>query len=188
LHDTARLRLHQAVEHYAQANPREVRGTSLRRYWRARVHWKPGSWHLPLALHLDERPIGIRDIWASDFARVRSGRHRVLDHPQRARETGTAPQAGAAVLELAFGQLGAEEACTEYPDGNHASEKVSRKLGYTATDSTWSTGTTQGARPDTGSASAAGPGRKTAMARPASSPLGKAGRHWSPTAHVLSAR
>jgi RimJ/RimL family protein N-acetyltransferase len=34
------------------------------------------------------------------------------------------------VLELAFGHLGAEEACTEYLHGNHASEKVSRKLGY----------------------------------------------------------
>jgi hypothetical protein len=34
------------------------------------------------------------------------------------------------VLELAFGHLGAEEACTEYLDGNHTSERVSRKLGY----------------------------------------------------------
>jgi hypothetical protein len=34
------------------------------------------------------------------------------------------------VLELAFGHLGAEEACTEYLHGNHASKKVSRKLGY----------------------------------------------------------
>jgi RimJ/RimL family protein N-acetyltransferase len=36
-----------------------------------------------------------------------------------------------AVLELAVGHLGAEEARTGYLDGNHASEKVSRKLGYT---------------------------------------------------------
>ena len=44
---------------------------------------------------------------------------------------GYGTEARAAVLELAFGHLGAEEACTEYLDGNHASEKVSRKLGYT---------------------------------------------------------
>ncbi len=44
---------------------------------------------------------------------------------------GYGTEARAAVLELAFGQLDAAEACTEYLDGNHASEKVSRKLGYT---------------------------------------------------------
>lgn len=51
--------------------------------------------------------------------------------PAASKAAGTALRARVAVLELAFGHLGAEEACTEYLDGNHASEKVSRKLGYT---------------------------------------------------------
>lgn len=101
----------------------------LQRYWRALAHWKPDSWHLPLAIYLDERPIGVQDMWANDFARVRSvGTGSWISRGEQGHGYGA--EARTAVLELAFGQLGAEEACTEYLDGNHASEKVSRKLGY----------------------------------------------------------
>ena len=101
----------------------------LQRYWRALAHWKPESWHLPLAIYLDGRPIGIQDMWANDFARLRSvGTGSWVTLSEQGNGYGT--EARLAVLELAFGHLGAEEACTEYLDGNHASEKVSRKLGY----------------------------------------------------------
>jgi RimJ/RimL family protein N-acetyltransferase len=43
---------------------------------------------------------------------------------------GYGTEARSAVLDLAFGHLGAAEALTEYVEGNHASERVSRKLGY----------------------------------------------------------
>ena len=46
---------------------------------------------------------------------------------------GYGTEARAAVLDLAFGHLGALEALTEYTEGNHASERVSRKLGYVPT-------------------------------------------------------
>lgn len=102
----------------------------LQRHWRALAHWKPESWHLPLAVYLDGRPIGIQDIWASDFARLRSvGTGSWITRTEQGHGYGT--EARAAVLELAFGHLDAEEACTEYIEGNHASEQVSRKLGYT---------------------------------------------------------
>ncbi|HEX6525719.1 MAG TPA: GNAT family protein [Streptosporangiaceae bacterium] len=102
----------------------------LQRYWRALAHWKPESWHLPLAIYLDGQPIGIQDMWASDFARLRSvGTGSWVTRSEQGHGYGT--EARLAVLELAFGHLGAQEACTEYLDGNHASEKVSRKLGYT---------------------------------------------------------
>ena len=58
------------------------------------------------------------------------GGPRVLDHPA-SKGRGYDTKACAFVLELAFGYLGAEQACTEYLDGNHASEEVPRKLGYT---------------------------------------------------------
>ena len=141
----------------------------LQRYWRARAHWKPESWHLPLALYLDGRPIGSQDMWASDFAPPPVGRHRILGHPQRAGPR-VRHRGRLAVLELAFGHLGAEEACTEYLDGNHASEKVSRKLGYA------DNGQHPVYRDDTrrtteyGSAWTARPGRPTVTAHPASSP------------------
>jgi hypothetical protein len=44
----------------------------LQRHWRALAHWKPDSWHLPLTVYLNRQPIGIQDIWAGDFARLRS--------------------------------------------------------------------------------------------------------------------
>jgi RimJ/RimL family protein N-acetyltransferase len=86
----------------------------LQRHWRALAHWKPGSWHLPLVVFLAAEPVGMQDLWAEEFAQRRS--------------VGT--EARAAVLDLAFGHLGALEALTEYTEGNHASERVSRKLGY----------------------------------------------------------
>jgi RimJ/RimL family protein N-acetyltransferase len=101
----------------------------VQRYWRALAHWKPDSWHLPLAIYRDGRPIGIQDVWANDFVRVRSvGTGSWISRGEQGHGYGT--EARIAVLELAFGPLGAEEACTEYVDGNHASEKVSHKLGY----------------------------------------------------------
>ncbi len=101
----------------------------LQRYWRALAHWKPESWHLPLAVFLGGRPVGVQDLWANDFARVRSvGTASWITRGEQGRGYGT--EARAAVLELAFGQLGAAEACTEYLEGNFGSEKVSRKLGY----------------------------------------------------------
>jgi RimJ/RimL family protein N-acetyltransferase len=102
----------------------------LQRYWRALAHWKPASWHLPLGVYLGERPIGTQDMWANDFARLRSvGTGSWISRDEQGHGYGT--EARVAVLELAFGHLGADEACTEYLDGNHASERISRKLGYT---------------------------------------------------------
>jgi len=101
----------------------------LQRYWRALAHWRPESWHLPLAICLGGRPIGVQDVWANDFAHVRSvGTGSWISRPEQGCGYGT--EARVAVLELAFGCLGAEEACTEFLAGNVASEKVSRKLGY----------------------------------------------------------
>jgi RimJ/RimL family protein N-acetyltransferase len=102
----------------------------LQRHWRALAHWAPESWHLPLAIYLGGRPIGIQDLWGNDFARVRSvGTASWVTRGEQGDGYGT--EARAAVLELAFGQLGAHEACTEHLAGNHASDRVSRKLGYT---------------------------------------------------------
>src|SRR6266446_5309029 len=78
----------------------------LQRYWRALAHWKPESWHLPLAVYLDGRPVGVQDMWAHDFARVRSvGTASWITRGEQGLGYGT--EARAAVLELAFGQLGA---------------------------------------------------------------------------------
>ena len=101
----------------------------LQRHWRALAHWKPLSWHLPLAVFLGAEPIGMQDLWAEDFAARRSvGTGSWITRARQGRGYGT--EARSAVLDLAFGHLGAIEALTEYTEGNHASERVSRKLGY----------------------------------------------------------
>jgi RimJ/RimL family protein N-acetyltransferase len=102
----------------------------LQRHWRALAHWRPESWHLLLAVFTDDEPIGVQNMWADDFARCRSvGTGSWITRSRQGRGHGT--EARAAVLQLAFGHLGALEAHTEYLDGNRASERVSRKLGYT---------------------------------------------------------
>jgi RimJ/RimL family protein N-acetyltransferase len=102
----------------------------LQRHWRALAHWKPGSWHLPLAVFLAGEPAGMQVLWAEDFAVRRSvASDSWITRARQGRGYGT--EARAAVLELAFGRLGAAEALTDYTEGNHASERVSRKLGYT---------------------------------------------------------
>jgi RimJ/RimL family protein N-acetyltransferase len=101
----------------------------LQRHWRALAHWEPAGWHLPLAVFLGAEPIGMQDLWAQEFARRRSaGTGSWITRARQGRGYGT--EARAAILDLAFGHLGAAEALTEYIEGNHASERVSRKLGY----------------------------------------------------------
>jgi len=101
----------------------------LQRRWRALVHWKPSSWHLPLAVFLAAEPVGMQDLWAEEFARRRSvGPGSWITRTRQGRGYDT--EARAAVLDLAFGHLSVLEALTEHTEGNHASERVSRKLGY----------------------------------------------------------
>ena len=101
----------------------------LLRHWRALAHWKPASWHLPLAVFMADEPVGVQDLWAEDFAQRRSvGTGSWITRARQGRGYGT--EARAAVLDLAFGHLGAAEALTEYTEDNGASERVSGKLGY----------------------------------------------------------
>ena len=101
----------------------------LQWHWRALAHWKPDSWNLPLAVFADGEPIGRQDLFADDYPRVRAvGTGSWLTRGLQGNGYGT--EARAAVLELAFGCLAALEANSLFVGGNHASERVSRKLGY----------------------------------------------------------
>jgi RimJ/RimL family protein N-acetyltransferase len=101
----------------------------FQRHWRALADWRPESWHLPLAVYLDRRPIGVQALWATDFSRLRSvGTGSWISLTEQGHGYGT--ETRAAVLELAFDHLGAEEARTDYLEGNIASQRVSQKLHY----------------------------------------------------------
>lgn len=85
---------------------------------------------LPREHELPALAVAARDIAGPDgFAKRRSvGTGSWITRTRQGNGYGT--EARAAVLDLAFGHLGAAEALTEYIEGNHASERVSRKLGY----------------------------------------------------------
>lgn len=101
----------------------------VQRYWRSLAHWKPESWHLALAVYMDDELVGVQDIWASDFVRARSvGTGSWITRSRQGKGFGT--ESRSAALEFAFSCLMAGEARTEYYHGNIASERVSRKLGY----------------------------------------------------------
>ncbi len=101
----------------------------LLHWWHERGSWSPTDWKLGLVVIADGQPIGIQDVLATDFGRrrtVRSGSW--LGLPFHGRGYGT--EMRAAVLWLAFEELGAAVAESGYIDGNEASARVSAKLGY----------------------------------------------------------
>jgi RimJ/RimL family protein N-acetyltransferase len=101
----------------------------LAHWWRTRGGWSPGEWTLGLAAIADGRPIGIQDLTARDFAHRRTvltGSWLGLPHHR----LGYGTEMRAAVLWLAFEELGALVAESGYLDGNAASARVSAKLGY----------------------------------------------------------
>ncbi|MEU0571534.1 GNAT family N-acetyltransferase [Nonomuraea sp. NPDC005983] len=101
----------------------------LQRHWRALAHWRPTGWDLHLAIRVDGMAVGVQNLWATDFATVRSVETGSwITREQQGKGYGT--EARAAVLELAFAYLHAAEAYTSYVEGNVASERVCHKLGY----------------------------------------------------------
>jgi RimJ/RimL family protein N-acetyltransferase len=101
----------------------------LLHWWGQRGTWSPDHWTLGLAAVFDGEPIGIQDLTARDFATRRSVlTGSWLGSAFHGRGLGT--EMRAAMLWLAFQELGALEAVSGYVDGNDASRRVSEKLGY----------------------------------------------------------
>lgn len=104
-----------------------------RSVWEARAAWAPGSWSLPFAVAREGDLIGCQWLegpaWAAD---------RTVDSSSwlvpEARGQGIGRLARTAVLQFAFGALGAEEAVTSAWTDNAASLRVSSALGYEMVD------------------------------------------------------
>jgi RimJ/RimL family protein N-acetyltransferase len=92
--------------------------------------WQPERWSFNLVTFLAGRPIGSQGMRAEDFAA-----HRVVDTGSWLGEAfqrqGLGTEMRAAVLELAFRELGARAATSGSVFGNESSKRVSEKLGYT---------------------------------------------------------
>jgi RimJ/RimL family protein N-acetyltransferase len=91
--------------------------------------WQLECWSLNLLAFLAGRPIGSQGMRAEDFAE-----QRVVDTGswlgQSFQRQGLGTEMRAAVLELAFRELGARAATSGSVLGNESSKRVSEKLGY----------------------------------------------------------
>jgi RimJ/RimL family protein N-acetyltransferase len=94
--------------------------------------WSPLDWHLDLLVWAEGELAGNQELHAKSFREtgvVGSGSW--LGAPFQGQGIGT--EMRTAVLELAFGGLGALAATSGWLDGNRASARVSEKLGYRET-------------------------------------------------------
>lgn len=109
--------------------PADVARAVLQKHWKALGAWTPQEWGLKLVVFHEGTVIGIQEISAKEFAvrrEVSSGSWL----GQRYQGKGFGVEMRAAVLDLGFTGLGAEEAVSFALAGNVASLAVSRKLGY----------------------------------------------------------
>ncbi len=112
-----------------EANRRAV---VMQGYWRALGLWSPSDWMLPFVVRRAGEVIGVQWLEGPDY---------LTDHTVDSsswlvpgeRGRGLGRQMRAAVLDLAFGPLGAEAAISSAVTANAASLGVSQSLGYHAT-------------------------------------------------------
>ena len=101
----------------------------LREHWRGLAEWSVSEWHLRLGAFRDRSPLGVVTLWARDFPVVRQVTTSSWLGIKNQRQ-GYGTEARTGLLTLAFDHLGANTARTEVFQDNHASQGVSRKLGY----------------------------------------------------------
>jgi RimJ/RimL family protein N-acetyltransferase len=114
---------------WTDAPPVERARGLLQYHWSEWAAWQPSAWTLNLVAELDGAIVGTQGLMAADFAVLREvstgswvGR--------RHQRQGIGTEMRAAVLHLAFAELGAEYAVSAAFADNAASYAVSRRLGY----------------------------------------------------------
>ncbi|MGW7350304.1 GNAT family N-acetyltransferase [Streptomyces sp. NPDC054784] len=124
------------ISFYADNPEREWRW--LRAVWAGRSRMSPDAWRLYFAVLVDGEPVGMQDLVATDFARFGTVSSFAWLAPG-ARGRGLGKEMRAALLELAFAGLGAQEAGSDAFVDNVASNGVSRALGYEPNGTDWDT-------------------------------------------------
>ncbi|MGW7328699.1 GNAT family N-acetyltransferase [Streptomyces sp. NPDC054840] len=101
----------------------------VQQHWRRMGTWTADDWALGLAIFLDGRPVGLQEMRARHYAirrEVTTGSWLGCKH----QGIGLGTEARAAVLHLAFAELGCAEAVSLSFTDNTSSLAVSEKLGY----------------------------------------------------------
>ncbi len=107
----------------------EVARSVVQHFWLRLGTWDPNNWQLNLSVFHEGAVVGQQTIGARDFAVAREV-HTGSWLGARHHGKGIGTEMRAAVLQLAFAGLDAEEASSGAFDHNLASLAVSRKLGY----------------------------------------------------------
>jgi len=114
---------------WTEGSPEDRARFVLQQHWTELGAWDTQGWRLGLGVFLGEQPLGIVTLRARNFRVVREvTTSSWLGLPHHGLGLGTEARTG--VLALAFEHLEAESAVTEVFHDNHASQGVSRKLGY----------------------------------------------------------
>ncbi|WP_134739118.1 GNAT family protein [Nocardioides sp. 503] len=115
---------------WAEGAPEERARFVLREHWHQLSSWTPESWRLGLGVFLHTgQALGVVTLRSRDFTvtrEVTTSSWLGLEHQGQ----GYGTEARSALLTLAFDHLGATDATTEVFPDNHASQGVSRRLGY----------------------------------------------------------
>ncbi|MEV6073366.1 GNAT family N-acetyltransferase [Nocardia sp. NPDC052001] len=114
---------------WTDAEPDEVARSVMQWHWRCWADWRVDEWELNLVVLRDGEVVGSQSIGAKDFAvcgEVSTGSWLGRTHHGQ----GIGTEMRAAVLALAFAELGADTALSGAYENNLGSNGVSRKLGY----------------------------------------------------------
>jgi RimJ/RimL family protein N-acetyltransferase len=110
----------------------------LRAMWSARASFSPEDWRFRLAVVVNDEPVGVQDVMATNFKTIRGVETYSwlgLGHQGQ----GVGREMRAAVLHFAFEGLGAARAHSDAFVDNVASCRVSTALGYEPNGTTWAT-------------------------------------------------
>lgn len=116
---------------WTDLSPVERARSTMQFHWRTWGALSPQSWSLPFVVVVDDEVVGTQQLDGDKFAvrrEVSTGSWLGRAHQGQ----GIGKQMRAAVLHLAFAELGAESATTGAFDDNAASLGVTRALGYEA--------------------------------------------------------
>jgi RimJ/RimL family protein N-acetyltransferase len=114
---------------WTDADPRYLGRGVLQYFWSQRAALSPERWTISFLVRHEGRVIGTQGLTGTDFAttrEVKSGSWLGMAHQGR----GLGTEMRAAVLLLAFDHFGAVRARSDAFADNHASHRVSEKLGY----------------------------------------------------------
>lgn len=114
---------------WTDGSPEDRARFVLQAHWSRLAEWRVAAWRLGLAVFREGEPLGVVTLRARDFPVVREvTTSSWLGIHHQGKGYGTDARVG--LLTLAFDHLDARAALTEVFQDSHASQGVSRKLGY----------------------------------------------------------